>query len=84
MENTWRGAFQQEALRTDGYARTFSVRAYPPMGYGLYDMIGNVWEGSAGWYTARHGGEAHKACCGPPQPISDPKISRNSLQEPWL
>ena len=45
MANTWQGAFPHENLAADGYARTSPVKAFPPNGHGLFDMIGNVWEG---------------------------------------
>ena len=44
MANYWQGQFPWENLALDGYERTSPVRAFPPNGYGLYDMIGNVWE----------------------------------------
>ena len=44
LANTWQGEFPHENLALDGYARTSPVTAFPPNGYGIYDMIGNVWE----------------------------------------
>jgi formylglycine-generating enzyme len=68
MANTWQGAFPHENTRADGWARTSPVRAYPPNGYGVHDMIGNVWEWTADWYSARHEADAGKACCVPENP----------------
>jgi formylglycine-generating enzyme len=65
MANTWQGAFPHENLKLDGYARTSPVRAFPPNGYGVYDMIGNVWEWTTDWYSPIHQADVPKACCTP-------------------
>ncbi|MDE0131564.1 MAG: formylglycine-generating enzyme family protein [bacterium] len=62
LANTWQGRFPYENTRVDGWVHTSPVGAYPPNGYGLYDMAGNVWEWTADPYRV-HSPQA--PCCAP-------------------
>src|SRR4029079_4455086 len=61
MANTWQGEFPWQNLRDDGYEWTAPVGSFPPNGYGLYEMTGNVWELTTDWFQPH--AAIHKACC---------------------
>src|SRR5439155_12284580 len=48
--NNFQGHFPDKNAAKDGYERTSPVKAFPPNGYGLYDMAGNVWQWCGDWY----------------------------------
>jgi len=63
MANTWQGEFPWQNRVEDGWEGTSPVGAFPENGYGLLDMIGNVWEWTTDWYRAGHPRNASPACC---------------------
>src|ERR1700722_5785938 len=50
MANTFQGHFPNKNTSDDGFSATSPVTKFPPNGYGLYDMAGNVWQWTSDWY----------------------------------
>jgi sulfatase modifying factor 1 len=68
MANVWQGEFPWQNTLDDGFLGTSPVKSFPPNGYGLFDMAGNVWEWTADFYTPRHPDAVEHPCCAPHNP----------------
>ena len=68
LANFWQGEFPWRNERRDGFDGTSPVESFPPNGFGLHDMTGNVWEWTADFFSPRHPDEVTKSCCVPHNP----------------
>ncbi|SHG81986.1 Formylglycine-generating enzyme, required for sulfatase activity, contains SUMF1/FGE domain [Marivita hallyeonensis] len=51
MMNVFQGQFPEQNTGDDGWIGPCPVRSFPPNGFGLYEMTGNVWEWCADWFS---------------------------------
>ncbi|MDC0371289.1 formylglycine-generating enzyme family protein [Flavobacteriaceae bacterium] len=52
--NSWEGEFPVDNTQADGFEKSAPVKTYPPNGYGLYEISGNVWEWTSDWYSSQY------------------------------
>lgn len=52
--NIWQGNFPEKNTEEDGYAGTAPAKSFPPNGYGLHEVSGNVWEWTQDWFSPNY------------------------------
>lgn len=73
MANTFQGSFPAQPLANDGFMGSSPVKSFPANAYGLYDMIGNVWE----WTSDRYHTDYYALLAGNPISVNPqgPEVS---------
>lgn len=83
LANYWQGSFPHGNTLEDGYLRTSPVRSYPANGYGLYDLIGNVWEWTDDWFgQPKIEKKRSGSCCIPANPRGGSRGGSINKREP--
>ncbi|MGH3122817.1 MAG: formylglycine-generating enzyme family protein [Streptosporangiaceae bacterium] len=81
MANTWQGRFPWENLKAADHRGTAPVKRFPPNGYGLHEMTGNVWEWTSDFFAPRRL-ISSPACCGPRDPRVDTPQASYARRQP--
>lgn len=72
MANIFQGRFPVQDKAEDGFAGIAPIAQYPPNGYGLFDMGGNLWEWCSDWYRADYYNEQARSKEVPHNPQGPP------------
>jgi len=74
LANYFQGAFPTHDTGEDGFKGTSPVKSFPPNDYGLFDMIGNVWELCSDWYSVERSQNSNAVLTNPtgPSATKDP------------
>ena len=75
MANHWNGDFPWHNDLADGFARASPVGSFPPNGYDLLDVTGNVWEWTTDWYRQTNSDRV--------SPAAYRQSRGGSLEESW-